>query len=247
MAVDYDNSYWKDPAFSDEFLDNADIYVMERKRMLGLLQSFYLHHYPQGGAVRFVDLGAGDGILAAEILKLNADARATLVDGSRQMLVKADERVGIYQHVTYLQASFEELLRGQKELGHYDLAVSSQAIHHLSLADKAALFGLVHSHLSPGGRLFVIDVVVAPDPSLEDWYRELWKSWMREMQQRLGRTEDLSEDVVRRYDDPKSNNSPDTLEAQLQALRDAGYIEVDCYFKLGIFTAFGGRRPAKGS
>ncbi|NOY65253.1 MAG: class I SAM-dependent methyltransferase, partial [Nitrospirae bacterium] len=33
-----------------------------------------------------------------------------------------------------------------------------------------------------------------------------------------------------------------TLEAQLDALRETGFKEVDCYYKYGVFAIYGGRR-----
>jgi len=37
-------------------------------------------------------------------------------------------------------------------------------------------------------------------------------------------------------------NKPDTLSNQLTALEEAGFLDVDCYFKNGIFAVFGGKR-----
>jgi len=38
------------------------------------------------------------------------------------------------------------------------------------------------------------------------------------------------------------DNKPDTLEDQLNALREIGFIEADCYYKYGIFAMYGGRK-----
>jgi len=37
-------------------------------------------------------------------------------------------------------------------------------------------------------------------------------------------------------------NKPDTLANQLRALKSAGFVDVDCYFKNGIFVVFGGAK-----
>jgi tRNA (cmo5U34)-methyltransferase len=37
-------------------------------------------------------------------------------------------------------------------------------------------------------------------------------------------------------------NRPDTLEDQLAALRSAGYLDVDCFYKNGMFAVFGGKK-----
>ena len=36
-------------------------------------------------------------------------------------------------------------------------------------------------------------------------------------------------------------NRPDALESELIALEEAGFSDVDCYFKNGIFTFFWGK------
>jgi hypothetical protein len=36
-------------------------------------------------------------------------------------------------------------------------------------------------------------------------------------------------------------NKPDTLSNQLKSLEEAGFLDVDCYFKNGIFVVFGGK------
>jgi tRNA (cmo5U34)-methyltransferase len=38
------------------------------------------------------------------------------------------------------------------------------------------------------------------------------------------------------------DNMPDTLEAQLEMLKQIGFNNVDCYHKYGIFSLFGGNR-----
>ena len=48
--------------------------------------------------------------------------------------------------------------------------------------------------------------------------------------------------LIRRYKDPSTMNRPDPLDDQINALREAGYAEADCYYKNGIFAVFGGKR-----
>jgi tRNA (cmo5U34)-methyltransferase len=38
------------------------------------------------------------------------------------------------------------------------------------------------------------------------------------------------------------DNIPDTLESQLEVLKDIGFEDVDCYCKYGIFSMFGGSK-----
>jgi len=50
-----------------------------------------------------------------------------------------------------------------------------------------------------------------------------------------------SDDIIQRYKDNR-DNKPDTLDEQLNALKSVGFKDVDCYYKYGIFTMYGGRK-----
>jgi tRNA (cmo5U34)-methyltransferase len=240
---EYYRSSWASQEFQQQYLDRADIYIPGRRLFFALAASLFRQFYAGRTDVRMVDLGAGDGPLSHELLRADPTLHATLVDGSQDMLVKADARLGMYQNVNYLLTSFEELLNGEKQLEGFDLAVSSMAIHHLTLEEKAALFGYLHERLTPGGWFLNIDPVKPPSGDMERWYFALWSAEMQEVQRRLGVQEDVSAEVMKRYkDDPV--NKPDTLEDQLAALRAAGFVDVDCFYKSGIFAVFGGRRAA---
>ena len=66
---------------------------------------------------------------------------------------------------------------------------------------------------------------------------------MDEKKVSLGIDRDLFSDVTRRYK-AYDENKPDTLDSQLNALRDIGFCEVDCFYKYGVFAVFGGKREA---
>jgi tRNA (cmo5U34)-methyltransferase len=57
----------------------------------------------------------------------------------------------------------------------------------------------------------------------------------------LGVEDEPGVNIIERYKDLKENK-PDTLETQLHALKEIGFSEVDCYYKYGIFSVFGGKR-----
>jgi tRNA (cmo5U34)-methyltransferase len=109
------------------------------------------------------------------------------------------------------------------------------------MAEKAALFIKVHSLLNPGGHFVNIDVVLAPSETMEQWYLTLWKEWINEKKRSLGITGNQFDGIIQQYKEAEENK-PDTLHDQLNALRDAGFKDVDCYYKYGIFTIFGGRK-----
>ncbi len=236
------DSSWADDRFSGTYLDKADIYIQERKKLLDIVSSYFTHFYPAKRHVSLLDLGCGDGVLTHRLMNLHGAIEPTLVDGSETMLEKARARLATCRHARYVKASFQELLNGTIGLGEFDFCVSSLAIHHLDLKEKTLLFQYVYAHLRKGGRFVNADVILAPTPELKEWYYMGWKEWMQSMMDRLQITDETPEDIVARYESPPSMNRPDTLEDQIAALRSAGYWGVDCFYKNGMFAVFGGKK-----
>jgi tRNA (cmo5U34)-methyltransferase len=121
------------------------------------------------------------------------------------------------------------------------IAVSSMAIHHLTLSEKTRLFKKIHALLEDGGYFVNIDVVLPPTEALDQWYMKLWREWMDDKKSSLRLEDEPSEEVIKRYKGP-GGNKPDTLESQLKALKETGFSEVDCFYKYGIFSIYGGKR-----
>lgn len=244
VMSEFNKSNWANPEFTRGYRDNADVFIVERKRMLSILQSFYSHFVKNGTQNNVLDLGCGDGVVASAIAEIDNGISVTLVDGSGDMLKKAKERMRGLRQVSCIQASFQEMIRKEKIRGRYDFVASSLAIHHLTMQEKAAMFAKVHGLLNQGGCFVNIDVVLAPSEALETWYLSLWKDWIDETKWNLGIAGHQFNDIIQRYKDAEENK-PDTLQDQLSALRKAGFTDVDCHYQYGIFAMYGGRREGR--
>lgn len=240
---EFNESAWSEKNFASNYLDKADIYIMERRSLFWTVVSNFRHFAPVKDTVRLLDIGCGDGILTELLLKETNTIHATLLDASETMISRAKERLSPFRHTSFVTASFQEILDRKVELGTHDFCVSSMAIHHLSLEEKSSLFKLIAACLSPGGRFVNIDVVLPPSGELESWYFSLWSDWMKDMMDRRGITDETPDELIRRYKDPSTDNRPDTLENQMKAMGKAGFRDVDCYYKNGIFAVFGGKVP----
>jgi 2-polyprenyl-3-methyl-5-hydroxy-6-metoxy-1,4-benzoquinol methylase len=78
---DFRESAWADNKFAQNYLDKADIYVVERSKMSWFVSSLFVH-FSKGKTVDLLDLGCGDGIVSEELLKTERAISATLVDGT---------------------------------------------------------------------------------------------------------------------------------------------------------------------
>jgi tRNA (cmo5U34)-methyltransferase len=239
--TEFNDLQWAKPEYTQEYRDSADVFIVERKRLLEILKSFYKHFVGNKPNRNILDLGCGDGIVIGELLKIDNSIQATLIDGSEDMLSRAKDRLKDFKNVHFIRASFQELLNKNTPLQNYDFIVSSLAIHHLTMEEKTVLFKTIYSHLNVGGYFLNIDVVLAPSDALEQWYLLIWKEWIAERKSFLGIEGGHYEDIVWKYKDNR-DNKPDILTAQLNALQAIGFKDVDCFYKYGIFTMYGGKK-----
>lgn len=241
MSEDSYPEQWRNREFARGYLEIADALVVGRQRSLEILQSFYRHFFPERGQNVVLDLGCGDGILTYELLQVDETLSAILVDGSEEMLNKARERLTGTARIQFIEASFQELASGKIALPRIDLAVSALAIHHLTSEEKSSLFEHIYSRLNPGGGLVNIDTVRSPFPQIEEWHLELWHDAVFE---RLPGAElkDTLERVSRQYTQREHYAKVDTLESQMKSLSEAGFADVDCFYKQGMFAMYGGRK-----
>lgn len=238
---EFSDSRWADAGFAHEYLEDAEAYIPFRRVMLQTVASFCSEFLAPIDKPEILDLGCGDGILTSTVLSVCPGASSTLVDGSREMLDKAEQKFAGRTNFSFVQTSFQELIEKRLLEDTYDLVLSSFAIHHLSGSYKESLYWYLYAHIKPGGHFINLDVVLAPGDELEQWYMRLWWEWI-DRQRKDGVTEKDLYDIPLRYKD-NPDNLPDTIDLQLHALRTIGFKQVDCYFKYGVFAIFGGRKP----
>jgi tRNA (cmo5U34)-methyltransferase len=156
---------------------------------------------------RVLDLGTGDGRLAAIVRSAHPDVELVGLDFSPVMLERFRDRFDQTSGVSLVAHDLDETL---PDLGRFDVVVSSFAIHHLSDARKRALFGEVHGLLAGRGVFANLEHVSSPTPELHDDFR------------RAMGIDDLD-------DDPSNQLAP--VADQLGWLADVGFTQVDCLWK----------------
>jgi SAM-dependent methyltransferase len=155
---------------------------------------------------RVLDLGCGDGRLAALVLEarpsvvevIAADRSDAMLDKARSRFVD-DDRVVVVRHDLNDRIDF-----GKR----FDLIVSGFAIHHVRNDRKRSLFAEVYGALAPGGLFANLEVVKSSTPRRH-----------QEFLAAIGRTADDPEDQLA------------AIDAQLGWLSAAGFVEVECLWR----------------
>lgn len=212
----------------------ATTYDALRRQLIPCFDDYYgtvgrLMPFGPDDSAEVLDLGSGTGLLTAILREQFPAARFTLIDISDEMLAKARERFAGKDVRIIVGDYSREPIAGQ-----FDAIVSALSIHHLTDEDKAALFHRIFEALKPGGVFVNADEVLGPTPAMDKFY---WDEWVREVTER---GVDAAE--IKGSRDRMQHDIPATLDAHLAWLREAGFADVDCYYKYLGFAVFGGRK-----
>jgi tRNA (cmo5U34)-methyltransferase len=210
----------------------AGEYDALRRRAVPCFDPFYDHvvRMLTNQPKRILDLGAGTGMLTRLVLEAHPEARAVVVDGAAEMLTQAEAALGDRIEATHVQDLADPLPDGP-----FDAVVSAFAIHHLDDPGKADLYARIFHVLAPGGPFVNGEQVAGPTPALDAMYRR----WHEEDSRALG--SDDAEWAATEQRMRLDISAP--VEPQLQWLRDAGFVDVDCPWRSGRFAVLAGRRP----
>ena len=176
---------------------------------------------PASGHV--LDLGGGTGALSAAVLDGLPGVRVTLLDVDRDMLGEARQRLAGYgDRVAFQEGSFLDPLPTA------DAVVASLALHHVShdLQTKTELYRAIHDTLSRGGVLLNLDAAVTEHTRLNALVFDRWAVRMGEQ----GITDAQARAHFAAWGG-EDHYFP--LDAELGALREAGFDEVECFWRRG--------------
>jgi tRNA (cmo5U34)-methyltransferase len=238
---------------SATFLDTAEIFVPGRAQQIAALVGLVPAEINEIFTV--VELAAGDGTLAQTILETFPSCRYLALDGSevmrghlRERLASFGERVTI-EHFDLAAQDWRDALPSPLRL-----VVSSLCVHHLIGVEKQTLFADVRARLEPGGALLLADVIEPASRQVADLFARQYDDVVRA--QSLQRYGDLRgyEEFQRlhwnyfTYDyglpAGETIDHPSGLREQLVWMRDAGLIDVDCFWMQAGHAVYGGWKPA---
>ena len=235
---------WKLPAIVNRFLSYRAAIPLAQEQisvMMSILKS-------SGQPVEnFLDLGCGDGILGAAILGEYPNARGVFVDFSESMLEQAREQFkGYVGELAFENLDYGDLAWVNKiqTYAPFDAVVSGYSIHHQPDSRKYSIYQEMFSLLKPGAWFINIEHVSSASQLNIDLFENHYITARYAIEKRSGGTrtlDELAEEYKNRPD--KDANILAPVELQCDWLRELGYEEVDCYFRIYELAVFGGRKP----
>jgi trans-aconitate methyltransferase len=233
---------------SSTYRDIADVAVPFRAQMTAALVSSV--PFDRDAAVQFVELGSGEGQLAAALL--DAYPRATLValDGSESMRARAALRLQPFgQRVRIRQFDVRALDWWDVMFG-ADVVLSSLCLHHLNDAKKQYLYKAIAERISPRGACLIADLIEPTAPSVRAAFADDWDAAARLQADALARADLFSRFVDARWNHfrfPDPMDQPSALFHHLVWLRHAGFAAVECMWLRAGHAVFGGFKQAAAS
>jgi tRNA (cmo5U34)-methyltransferase len=205
---------------------NLNEYVTAEHALKYLARADRIPHRTEGEAVllefvpknvrRILDLGTGDGRLLALLRIDRRNTQGVALDFSPTMLNAARERFHDDGKVQVIEHNLNEPL---PNLGHFDVIVSSFAIHHCADARKRTLYSEIFAALAPNGIFCNLEHVIPGSANLHARFLRAFG-------------------ITPADEDP--SNKLASVELQLRWLREIGFEDVDCHWKWLELALFGG-------
>jgi tRNA (cmo5U34)-methyltransferase len=171
---------------------------------------------------RVLDLGGGTGALSAAVLGSLPEARVTVLDVDGAMLEEARRRLARFgDRVEFREGSFLDSLPPA------DAVMASLALHHVhDLGAKTDVYRAIYAALSAGGVFVNLDAAMTEGPRLNALGFRRWAAGMAE--------HGISEAEARGHFAAWADEDRYfPLDAELAALRRAGFAEVEYFWRRG--------------
>lgn len=235
---------WKLPDIVDRFLSYRAAIPLAQEQigvMMAILKS------REQRIENFLDLGCGDGILAAAVLGQYPAARGVLVDFSEPMLEQARNQLREFAaQLTFANLDYGDpaWVNQMQAYAPFDAVVSGYSIHHQPDARKRPIYEDTFSLLKPAGWFVNIEHVSSEAQLNIDLFEHHYASARYIIEKQNGSTRSF-EQVLQEYAarPDKAANILASVDLQCKWLREIGYEEVDCYFRIYELAVFAGRKP----
>jgi tRNA (cmo5U34)-methyltransferase len=238
-------SEWQTKELANAFLNGVRGAIPGAELQLAVLRKIALLWVPSASVV--LDMGCGDGILGRLLLDTFPSANAVFADFSDPMLDAARSKLSGNLRATVVKVDFSspEWLNAVKSHTPFDIVVSGFAIHHLPDKRKRRLYAEIYDVLSPDGVFLNLEHVASLSSAGEKLFDEFFVDHLHEFHRISDpkKTRGEIEGIYYNRADKKENILA-PVDVQCQWLREIGFQDVDCYFKVFELALFGGRKTA---
>ncbi|MGD9607897.1 MAG: methyltransferase [Desulfovibrionaceae bacterium] len=238
------HSEWQNEAVIAAFLRDVREAIPGAAQQLELLGTIVGAWCP--GARRILDLGCGDGLIGSRLLVRLPEAQVVFADFSEPMLAAARKRLIGDSRAAVVRADLSgpQWLAALEAFGPVDAVVSGFVIHHLPDARKKALYAEIFARLAPGGVFLNLEQVSSATPRITELYEDYFIESIYQHHKRTGREKPRQAVVEAFAKRPtREENILAPVADQCAWLRDIGFTDVDCYYKLFELAIFGGAKP----
>ncbi len=183
-------------------------------------------------ATQLLDLGCGAGNYSLKMLGKIPDLHCTLIDLSKPMLDRANERILQTSKVkpTLIQGDIQEINLPAEQ---FDIILAGAVLHHLrDDQDWESVFTKLFRSLKQGGCLMISDLV-SQDTALLNAY--IWEKYGEYLEGKGG-----AEYRKKVLDYVEKEDSPRSINYQLDVMKKVGFTRVEVLHKNLCFAAFCG-------
>lgn len=211
-------------------LDTGQLSTIDATLSLELITEAAKRIVPK--AERLLDIGCGAGNYTLKMLSKIPNLHCTLVDLSKPMVDKAAERVKpkTANSIKAIQGDIREVPLKENQ---FDIILAGAVLHHLREdADWETTFTKLFQVLKPGGCLMIADLITQDSDVLNTFIWERYGDYLESIGGKEYRTKVL--DYVAKEDSPRS------LNYQLDLMKKVGFRTVEILHKNSCFAAYGG-------
>lgn len=182
-------------------------------------------------ARNLLDIGCGAGNYTLKMLSKLPGLNCTLVDLSRPMLKRAEERVREKTNgkIDVFEGDIREVNLPQD---HFDIVLAGAVLHHLREdEDWENVFGKIYSLLKPGGSFWISDMVSHDSGAVHAMF---WREYGNYLENAGGK--DYREKVFAYIE---KEDTPRSVTYQTELMKKTGFKTVEILHKNSCFAAFG--------
>jgi tRNA (cmo5U34)-methyltransferase len=219
----------------------ADITVPRHREMLATLVAAV--PFASDETFRIVELGTGEGFLAASLLEAFPAATVVALEQSEPLRAAASALTARFDGRITVGPFDPQTLEWWDVMFGADLVVSSMCLLRLNDAKKRYVYKAVADRVSRRGAMLVADRIEPADPASRRVAADAWDRAAREQAAAVDRPElydRFVESEQNAFRHPAAGTHPAALLHHLMWLKHAGFASADCFWLFAGHAVFGG-------